>query len=115
LLLKRAGAYYKHWGQTADIQDITQKRIELRADKIIYSWECKADWNAAAMNYSRKDRSTNSPRALPWAPSAGKAPADFKGSSAYGERTGLSATHRGYQFHDHVAIHIWRTWTGKSK
>ena len=39
----------QHWGQTTDIQDITQKHIYLKADKIICSCECKADWNAAAM------------------------------------------------------------------
>lgn len=82
LLLKRPSAQYKHQGQTADSQDITQKCIEHKADKIIYSCECKAVWNATAMTYAEKERSTNSPRAASQAPYAGRAPTDFKGSPA---------------------------------
>lgn len=80
-------AQNKHWGQTTDIQDITQKHMELKADKIISSCECKADWNAVAMTHSREEKSKcNSPRVPSQALYAGKTPADFKGRDASKKR-----------------------------
>lgn len=103
----------KHWGQTTDIQDIiTQKHIQLKADKIICSCECKAGWNAAALTYSRNEkRECNSPRAPSHVLYAGKLQGTSKGVLP---KEGVpDQAPGGYHFHDHVAIYIW--WTGKCK
>lgn len=107
----KAQSQYEHWGQTTH-PGYYSKTYLLKADKIICFCECKADWNAAAMTYSREEkRKCNSPGAPSHALHASKRQQTSKGREP--KEAAPDQALGGYHFHDCVAIYIW--WTGKCK